>query len=54
MRLKTKLKVLDFGGFQLKGMKGMHQQTGLVNYCGETLRIKETCWSKLHDESHAH
>ena len=46
-QVESEIKVLDFGGFHLKGMKGMHQKTGLVNYCGETLRIKETCWSKF-------
>ena len=46
-QVESEIKVLDFGGFHLKGMKGIYQKTGLVNYCGETLRIKDTCWSKF-------
>ena len=35
-QVESEIKVLDFGGFHLKGIKGMHQETGLVNYvlCG--------------------
>ena len=46
-QVESEIKVLDFGGFHLKGIKGMHQETGLVNYSVETFRIKETCWSKF-------